>query len=156
MDDITIVEIEAQQVLGINKTGSYTLIPELLMKIYEFAVGNKITICGPPLFLCHETCVEAVTEANEKGTAGVEVAWPVFGIVKGYREIKAYTIPGGKMVRTVHHGPYESCEPTYQKLFTWIETKGLHISGPIREVYLNDPRLVKPEEILTEIFVPVW
>jgi len=156
MDDITIVEIEAQQVLGINKTGSYTLIPELLMKIYEFAVGNKITICGPPLFLCHETRVEAVTEANKKGTARVEVAWPVFGIVKGYREIKAYTIPGGKMVRTVHHGPYESCEPTYQKLFTWIETKGLHISGPIREVYLNDPRLVKPEEILTEIFVPVW
>lgn len=155
MDEITIVEIEAQQVLGINKTGSYTLIPELLMKIYEFAVSSKITICGPPLFLCHETCVESVTEANEKGTARIEVAWPVFGIVKGNREIKPYTLPGGKMVHIVHHGPYESCEPTYQRLFTWIETRGLHISGPIREVYLNDPRQVKPEEILTEIFVPV-
>jgi effector-binding domain-containing protein len=59
------------------------------------------------------------------------------------------------MVHTVHKGPYESCEPTYLKLFAWIETKGLLISGPIREVYPNDPRVVKPEEIITEIFIPV-
>jgi effector-binding domain-containing protein len=39
--------------------------------------------------------------------------------------------------------------------FAWIETQGLRISGPIREVYPNDPRFVKPEEIITEIFVPV-
>lgn len=125
------------------------------MEIYEFAVVKKITICGLPLFLCHETCGEEVTEANEKGTARVEVAWPVFAIVKGNQEIKPYTLTAGNMVRTVHHGPYESCRPTYQRLFTWIKTKGLHISGPIREVYLNDPCQVKPEEILTEIFVPV-
>jgi len=29
------------------------------------------------------------------------------------------------------------------------------ISGPIREAYLNDPREVGPEEILTVIYAPV-
>ena len=155
MGDIAIVEVAAQQVIGIRKTGTYTLIPELLMKIYEYSVKKKMAIAGPPLFLCHEISSEAVMEANGKGTAIVEVAWPVSGNVKGSRDIKVYRLPGGKMVHTVHKGPYESCEPTYLKLFAWIETKGLLISGPIREVYPNDPRVVKPEEIITEIFIPV-
>ena len=155
MEDIALVEVATQQVIGIRKTGTYTLIPELLMKIYEYSVKKKMVIDGPPLFLCHENSMEAVMEANEKGTAIVEVAWPVSGAVKGSRDIKVYWLPGGKMVHTVHKGPYESCEPTYQKLFAWIETQGLHISDPIREVYPNDPRMVTPEEIITEIFVPV-
>ena len=155
MENIAIVEVAAQQVLGMKMTGTYTLIPELLMKIYEFTVKKKIEISGPPLFLCHEISPEAVMEANEKGTATVEVAWPVSGIVKGNREMKVYELPGGKMAHTIHYGPYESCEPTYLKLFAWIKEKGLHISGPIREVFPNDPREVKPEEIITEIFVPV-
>jgi len=155
MNDITIVEVCPQQVLGMKKTGTYLLIPELLMKIYEFTVGKKIQISGAPIFLCHETTPEAVMEANEKGTATVEVAWPVSGTVKGTREMKVYELPGGKMVHTVHQGPYESCESTYHLLFAWIETQGLRISGPIREVYPNDPRLVKPEEIITEILIPV-
>jgi AraC family transcriptional regulator len=155
MEDITLVEVAAQQVVGIRKTGTYILIPELLMKVYEYTVKKKMVIAGPPLFLCHEISPEAVMAANEKGTATVEVAWPVSGTVKGSRDMKVYELPGGKMVHTVHRGPYESCEPTYLKIFTWIETQGLNISGPIREVYPNDPRVVRPEEIITEIFVPV-
>ena len=155
MDDISLVEVAALQVLGIKKTGTYTLIPELLMKIYEFTVIRKIEIAGPPLFLCHEISPKAVMEANQKGTATVEVAWPVSGTVKGNREMKVYELPGGKMVHAIHKGPYESCEPTYLKVFAWIEYRGLRISGPIREVYPNDPREVTPEEIITEIFVPV-
>jgi len=155
MDDIALVEVAALQVLGMKKTGTYQLIPELLMKIYEFTVKKNIQVSGAPLFLCHEITPKAVMEANGKGTATVEVAWPVSGTVKGSREMKVYELPGGKMVHTVHKGPYESCEPTYIQLFAWIEKQEFQISGPIREVYPNDPRLVKPEEIITEIFVPV-
>jgi len=155
MDEITIVDLPSQKVLGITKKGRYTLIPELLMKVYEYAVAKKIAIAGAPVFLCHETSPEAVKEANEKGTAAIGIAWPVAGEAKGNRTIKAYELPGGKMARIVHRGPYETCEPTYLKLFAWIGEKGLTITGPIREVYLNDPRMVKPEEIATEIYVPV-
>jgi effector-binding domain-containing protein len=108
-----------------------------------------------PVFICHEISPEAVMEANEKGTATVEVVWPVSGTVKGTKEMKVFELPGGKMAHTIHYGPYESCESTYLELFAWIKEKGLRISGPIREVYPNDPREVPPEKIITEIFVPV-
>ncbi len=155
MEDISIVEVAARRVIGIKKSGTYKLIPELLLKVYEYTVKKKMVITGPPVFICHEISPEAVMEANEKGTAAVEVVWPVSGRVKGTKEIKIYELPGGKMVHTIHYGPYESCESTYLKLFAWIKEKELRISGPIREVYPTDPREVLPEKIITEIFVPV-
>jgi effector-binding domain-containing protein len=154
-EEIALIQVPPQQVVGIKKTGTYQLIPELLMKIYEFTIEKKIAIAGMPTFLCHETSPDAVREANEKGTAIVEVAWPVSGKAKGSGEINVYELPGGKMARTVHRGPYDTCEPTYLRLFSWIADNHLKITGPIREIYPNDPRQVKPEEIITEILVPV-
>ena len=155
MEEIAIVDVPAQQVVGIRKTGRYTLIPGLLMQLAGYIIENRIAFAGPPAFICHETSPECVKEANENGTAIVEVVWPVAGTVTGSGDIQVSTLPGGKMVRTVHRGPYETCEPTYLALFSWIENHQLQIAGPIREIYPNDPREVKPEEILTEILVPV-
>ena len=59
------------------------------------------------------------------------------------------------MAKTVHKGPYEECGPTYENLFKWIGENGKKITGPTREVYLNDPREVPKEEILTEIYAPI-
>jgi AraC family transcriptional regulator len=155
MLEITLVEVPAMNVLGTTKTGTYALIPELLMKVLTIVQKKKATIAGPPLFLCHETSPAAVLEANEKGTAEVEVAWPVNEPVKGTKEIKAYALKGGRMAHVVHKGPYETCESTYLALFAWIEEKGLTICGPIREMYPNDPRVVPPQDIITDIYVPV-
>lgn len=155
MMEIALVEVPPMNVLGTKKTGTYALIPELLMKVFFYILEKKATVSGPPLFLCHETSPAAVQEANEKGTAVVEVAWPVNEPVKGTNEITAYVLPGGRMGHVVHTGPYETCEPTYLALFAWIEAKGLTICGPIREAYPNDPREVPPEEIITDIYVPV-
>jgi effector-binding domain-containing protein len=155
MVEITLVEVPSMNVLGTTKTGTYALIPELLMKVFALIQEKKATIAGPPLFLCHETSPAAVLEANEKGTAEVEVAWPVIEPMKGTKEIKAYVLLGGRMAHVVHKGPYETCESTYRALFAWIEKNGLTICGPIREMYPNDPRVVPPQDIITDIYVPV-
>jgi len=143
------------EVLGTEKTGTYALIPELLMKVLNHMLEQNIPIAGPPVFVCHETSPEAVNVANAKGTARVEIAWPVDSPVHGRGDIRKYTLSGGRMVHTVHKGPYDTCEPTYLQVFTWIREQNLTICGPIREVYPNDPQEVPPEEILTEIYIPV-
>lgn len=155
MTEITLVEVPAMNVIGTTKTGTYALIPELLVKVFAYIQKKKAPIAGPPLFLCHEISPAAVAEAHEKGTAKVEVAWPVKEPVKGTKDIASYILPGGRMAHVAHTGPYATCEPTYLALFAWIEEKGLVICGPIREVYPNDPRTVSPEEIVTDIYVPV-
>ena len=164
MTDIMIKDIPAQTVLGLRRRGRYQeLIPQMIMELYTFVEEHGIEGAGMPTFLCHETSPEEVIQAMEAGTADVEVALPVAGppaapvvISKEGREIvTCYELPGGPMATAVHKGPYETSESTYNELFAWIEAHGRTITGPIREVYLNDPAEVGEEEILTEIYVPV-
>lgn len=154
-EQIGIVDVPAQQVLGMRGTGKYEEIPVMLLKLVEFILESGIEIRGPPIFVCRELTPEAVMKANAEGTAVLEVAFPVGGPLQETESIKAYELPGGRMVRTVHHGPYDQCAPTYERLYAWLEEHGLSVRGPIREVYPNDPREIPPEEILMEIYMPV-
>lgn len=155
MEDVSILDVKPKIVLGMHRRGAYENIPIMIKTVCEFAIKNKIQIAEPPMFLCHETSVEEVKKANEEKNALVEVVVPISKAVEGSEEIKCYELAGGKMAKIIHKGPYEECEPTYNKLFAWIGQKGKRIVGPIREVYLNDPREVSPDEIVTEIYVPI-
>jgi AraC family transcriptional regulator len=155
MDAITLIDVPDQTVLGIRKTGHYRMIPELLQELALYATERGIPLTGPPVFVMHEITPEEAMQADEEGTADVEAAFPVPpGTVPG-PGMRVYTLPGGRMARTFHKGPYEACEPTYLRLYAWLEEQRLTITGPMREQYLNDPREVPPGEILTEILAPV-
>jgi effector-binding domain-containing protein len=155
MNDISIVDVKPQMVIGTSKRGKYEQIPALLQRLYQFSVEKGAQIQGPPVFICHETSIEEVMKADEEGTALVEVAFPIAGKVEGSNDIKYYELPGGKMVKAIHKGPYEECISTYEKLYAWLAQNGKKIIAPTREAYLNDPNQVPPEEILTEIYLPI-
>ena len=155
MDEISIVDVQTQKVIGIRKKGKYELIAQLLPQLFELAASQGAEFTGPPVFVCHEITVEEVMKAQQQGTADIELAIPIADEIEETDEIKCYTLQGGKMAKIIHKGPYEQCQPTYEKLYKWLEQNGWKITGPVREVYLNDPREVGMEEALTEIFAPV-
>lgn len=66
-------------------------------------------------------------------------------------------IPGGEYATVVHKGPYELLERTYMWLYgEWLPKSGREASPkPCHEVYLNSPQSTPPEELLTEINVPL-
>ena len=155
MDNISVIEVKPQRVIGLRQKGSYRLIAELFPRLFQFAMENNIQIAGHPLFICHEITKEEVKKADAEGTADVEVAVPIAGDIEGSGDIACYELPGGKMVKTIHKGPYHACEPTYDKLYKWINENGKKICGPVRETYLNSPAEVSEEELITEIFAPI-
>jgi AraC family transcriptional regulator len=155
MEEVDIVEVSPQVVLGLRRTGPYPQISTMFGELAEFAVANGIQIAGPPVFVCHEMTPEEAMRADAAGNADIEVAFPVTGDAKGEGEMRIYELPGGTMAKIVHRGAYEDAGATYEKLFAWLENNHKTLTGPIREVYLNDPREVAGEEILTEIYAPV-
>jgi|LGVF01.1.fsa_nt_gb effector-binding domain-containing protein len=150
--EIGIVEVQPQMVLGMRKKGKYEEIRTMLPEVWQFAVERGIQIEGPPIFVFHEMTDAAAKTADAKGNADIEVAVPVSGKVDGTDKIKCYEMPGGKMAKTIHRGPYQELEFTYEKLLAWLEQSGKRLVGRAREVYLNDPRRVPQEELLTEMY----
>jgi AraC family transcriptional regulator len=56
-----------------------------------------------------------------------------------------------------HRGPYEGLLATWQKVMgEWMPASGLTIRhAPTFEIYVNDPDNTPPDELLTEICIPV-
>jgi effector-binding domain-containing protein len=53
-------------------------------------------------------------------------------------------------------GPYEKAGVAYGMIMEFIDRSGYKVSGPAMEKYLDmDPSAVKPEELRTEINIPV-
>jgi len=55
----------------------------------------------------------------------------------------------------VHAGPYANIGETYRRLGEWVKSQGYKVCGPTLDRYLNNPMQVKPEELRTEIWMPV-
>lgn len=77
--------------------------------------------------------------------------------VVGEGEVGTQDISGGDYVICTHRGPYENLEQTYAELMG----KGLPQIGrefadkPAFEIYLNNPELTPPKELVTEIYLPL-
>ena len=154
MDEVSVVEVKPQWVLGLRKRGTYAEIGPMIGEVYKYARNQKIPVQGCPMFVCHETPRQAM-KANEESNADVEVAVGVYEQAEGAGDVTCYELPGGQMARIVHKGPYETCASTYKRLFAWISQNRRKVAGPVREVYLNNPTKIPPEEILTEIYAPI-
>lgn len=77
--------------------------------------------------------------------------------VDGEGEIVVSELPGGEYATVVHKGPYEELEKTYMWFYgVWLPQSGREPAmRPGYEVYLNDPTRTPPEELLTEINMPL-
>ncbi len=59
------------------------------------------------------------------------------------------------VIAALHKGPYDKVLPTISMLFLKMSSLRLKPDGSEREVYLNDPSDTPPEELLTEVQLPV-
>jgi AraC family transcriptional regulator len=72
-------------------------------------------------------------------------------------EVGVQELPGGEYAMVIHRGPYSGLPDVYRWLFReWLPTSGRELrSAPCFEVYVNDPATTPPEDLVTEICLPL-
>jgi effector-binding domain-containing protein len=85
----------------------------------------------------------------------VEAGFPVEQALPGRGEIRPGFIPAGKEAVCRYVGPYSAIGPAYGALMGWIDAHGYHRANVSYEFYLNDPAVVAPEALETEIVFPL-
>ena len=72
-------------------------------------------------------------------------------------DIAVQTIGGGEYAVTTHLGPYNNLGDTYSKLYgQWLVNSNREFrSEPCMEFYLNDPDGTEPEDLVTDICLPL-
>ena len=122
------------------------LIGDLMGVIYKPEnQANLVKIVGPFMTVYHD-------HEYKELDADLEMAVPISGkVTVSDPGIEIKNLPSRRVASLVHKGSYETIGPAYAKLYEYVVRSGLELSGPMMDVYLNDPNTVEPDEILTEI-----
>jgi effector-binding domain-containing protein len=73
----------------------------------------------------------------------------------GIADLEITELPAGPVAWLLHRGPYEEVHVAYHALHAWLLEHGHEPAGPIREIYRNDPWVVAPADLETEILLPI-
>ena len=117
-------------------------------RLMQALAREGVVPSGSPLIVYHDV-IDDETEGD------LEVCVPVGKTISGNYHVYGRKLEGGTVATTVHHGPYEEIATAYHALTSWIAEHGHDVAGPPREIYLNDPQLVAPAELLTRLEFPV-
>ncbi|HZL07497.1 MAG TPA: GyrI-like domain-containing protein, partial [Coriobacteriia bacterium] len=134
--------------------GAFDQMPEAFGRIYGWLQGAGHIPRGMPVAVYFNDPAEVdPAEALWELWAPIEPDAEVYG--PDAEGIAIKRVPMMRVATTMHQGPYDMVASTYERLIPWIAEMGLQVAGPPMEAYLNDPHEVAPEEILTEIMIPV-
>lgn len=152
-----IKDVPALRVISGRRTGTYEEVCSGVSgALFEIIMSpqnqrNGVTITGPCLSLCYD-------EEYREFDADIEMAIPVQGPVEvNDPDYSVRTLPAEKVISVVYRGPYEhdGFSVAFGNAFRYAAEHGLETGGPDRQVYLNDPDNTPPEELLTEVQIPV-
>lgn len=150
--DITVTQVPVRAVAAVRiHTGLKALaknIPLGFGTLMQGLMRHNRRAAGVPMLIYHDV-IDEDTEGD------IEICVPVDQEFSGDAEVFGRALEGGDVATTLHCGPYDQISPAYHALAGWIPTNGYEVAGPPREIYLNDPRQVRPEELLTRIEFPI-
>lgn len=148
-------QLEDQTVMFVRRMGSYDKAAEeawrVLMKhaFWRMFTDRSIKFIGishdnPSITedsrLRYDACITVKGNPKPKGEVGVQV------------------LKGGKYAVFLHQGSYEKFDETYDLIFSeWLPRSGYRLrETACYELYLNkNPMRTKPENLRTEIYVPI-
>jgi effector-binding domain-containing protein len=85
----------------------------------------------------------------------VTVGFPVDHAPMAIDGLVRETLPGGRAVRAVHSGPYESLPETYARLGAWFAQRAIQPPTMMWEEYLVGPNVTGEKGCVTEVVFPL-
>lgn len=152
--DVEIRQIAPQYVAYVPHTGPYETVSKAWGQLYR-SLFFRMHLGGA------RTRLIGVCYDNPKQTMPEEIRYEACATVptdyRPGRGLRTRLLPGGTYAVTQHKGPYIEVDRIYDALYgLWLPRSGFTLGeGPSLEFYLNDPRKVAPQELLTDVCVPV-
>lgn len=150
---VDIKKLEPSRVALIRHTGPYQEIGPVFERLLAWADGRDVI--GPEAMVLGRYYDDPDATPAEKLRS--EAAVTVGDDVEDDGEITIGELAGGSYAVVRHRGCYSKLIDTYRWVYgQWLPTSGREPGDvPCFEVYLNNPQEVKPEELETDVYVPL-
>jgi AraC family transcriptional regulator len=151
--EVTVERLEPMNVAFIRHVGAYDQVGTVWNRLFAWAVPRGLV--GPTSVAVGVTYDDPdVTPAEY---LRCDACLVLLRMVEPDGEVAVQQIGGGDYGRTRHIGPYKRFPETYARLFgEWLPQSGREArSAPALEFYRNAPFNTAPEDLITDIFIPL-
>ena len=152
--DVTIEQRAELRVAAVHHVGPYNRISEAFQRLHAIAEPAGLQKFPDTAMLAvYYDDPESKPADQLEADAGITVPEGV-PLHKGLVEKR---IPAGRYAHTTHVGPYSRLGDTWSRLMgEWLPKSGHRVGeGPSYEVYRNTPMNAPPEELRTELYLPL-
>lgn len=158
MNNIQLAEPEIKnispiKVIYIRHTGAYNEVGKVWERLIKFAYKKLLVFFNVKIIGIIHDSPEITDEQHIRYDACVAVKKEV----KPEDEIGYKVINGGKYSVFKYKGSYQNFDKVYDYIYThWLTNSSYKLADePSFEMYLNSPNKVKPENLLTDIYIPI-
>jgi AraC family transcriptional regulator len=153
MFEVDVVEEPERRVLGIDHRGPYQEIGGAFERLGAAVEAAGLRRSVDEWLGIYFDDPSTVPADSLRSMAGV-TATGANAAPAGLAEVR---LPGGRYARMRVRGPYSSLPAAYEWIYgTWLPDLDERTRGsPSFEVYVNDPREVAEDSILTDVYVPL-
>jgi AraC family transcriptional regulator len=150
-----VIQLDPIPVVMIRHRGSYEGLGPVFEQLWQWVEMQQVPV--QRTIGIYWDNPEFVPEQELRSAACVEVP---AGYQVSYRQglaLEPDEIAGGSYATTRFVGPYEELEPVWSNLTNYVErTLGRKISeNPAFEVYVNDASDTPPDQLITELYMPL-
>jgi AraC family transcriptional regulator len=135
-------------IIYLEHTGPYDRMGDVFARIGEYAAAKELT--GDVVGIYFD---DPAVVPGEKQRSRIGLAVPESTIADSGLHVQA--IPEQKVVYAILRGPYGGIANEYPYIVQWAEKKGYKIDGPLMEIYLEVGPDIPPEELVTEVRIPI-
>jgi AraC family transcriptional regulator len=151
--NVTIEDMPELRVATVHHLGPYNRIFAAFGRLHEIAVRAGLHREGAMALAIYHDDPETTPAEQLQSDAGITV--PRGSPLPG--GVGETTLPAGKYARTTHLGPYSTLGDTWARFMgEWLPSSGKRVgSGSSYEVYRNNPSNAAPEELRTDLYLPI-
>ena len=153
MFSVEIRKADARRIVGLAHKGAYLEIGQAFEKVSAIATSRGLWPNVKSMLGLYYDDPSAVAEADLRSFAALEVSADM-ALPDGLEEMN---VAKGDVAVLLFTGPYSGLKAAYDYLYgDWLPNSGREMrDAPSYEVYLNSPMDTAPEDLLTEICVPL-
>jgi AraC family transcriptional regulator len=150
---VDVREVPSVHLAGIAHRGPYMQVGRAFEVAYTRMAAQDLARPGMRWMAVYYDDPFAVPEAQLRSRAGLSL--PPGGVPQP--PLEPFTLGGGWCAVLRHQGPYATMRAAYQWLYGhWLVRSGYEAAdSPVFEEYLNNPRDTPPEQLLSDIYLPL-
>ena len=151
--NVEVVKQPELRLAGIRHVGPYWQISETFKRLNEIVTAARLSNKDTKLVGIYYDDPSTTPEEELKSDAAITISSKI-QLLPGLTEI---VIPAGRYAHTTHVGPYSGLGEAWGFLrLKWVPRNGESVGHAMSyEVYRNTPMYAKPDELITDLYLPL-